>query len=110
MNLSSHKNLIILLIICLVCNIFFSNPTLAANTEQTKPVIKIGVFDSRVVALAYFRSAEQMTQLKEMHQEMQQAKAENNEKRIKELEKEDPWTQIRMYQQVFSNAGVSNIM
>jgi hypothetical protein len=104
------KNLIILLIICLVCMIFFSIPALAANIEQTKPVIKIGVFDSRVVALAYFRSTEQMTRLKGMHKELQQAKTDNNEKRVQELEKEGPWTQIRMHQQVFSNAGVSNIM
>jgi hypothetical protein len=104
------KKLIKLLQLGLICGIFMSAPGLAGEAAPTKPAIRIGVFDSRVVALAYFRSAEQMRRLNEMHQEMQQAKAANNEKRIRELEKEGPWTQIRMHQQVFSNAGVANIL
>ncbi|MBN2093001.1 hypothetical protein JW964_25485 [candidate division KSB1 bacterium] len=103
------KNLFIISV-TLICLMLLSMTAVAQEKSPAKSGVKIGIFDSRVVALAYFRSAERMAQFKEMHKELQQAKTENNEKRVKELEKEGPWTQIRMHQQVFSNAGVSNIM
>jgi len=56
--------------------------------------IRVGVFDSRIVALAYFRSAEPMQRLNKMHQEVKAAKASKDEERVRELEQEGSWTQI----------------
>ena len=100
----------IILTIVLSCAILVSVTAFAGNPAQTKPTIKIGTFDSRVVALAYFRSEEYRLSMTELHKKHQQAKAENNDSLIKVLEKEGPWMQIRMHQQVFSNAGASSIM
>jgi hypothetical protein len=85
---------------------------IGSATPQAKPVTppKIGVFDSRAIALAYWRSDEGMRQLRGLHDEYEKAKASNDEKRIKELEQEGPWCQIRMHQQVFSTATVAGIL
>ena len=104
------KSLMIILCIGLACATLVSFTAISGNVGQNKPTIKIGVFDSRVVALAYFRSAEYQLSMTELHKKYQQAKAENNDSLIKVLEKEGPWMQIRMHQQVFSNAGASSIM
>ncbi len=71
---------------------------------------KIGVFDSRAVALAYWRSADGMRELNALHEEYAKAKSANDEKRIKELEQEGPWRQVRMHQQVFSTATAATIV
>ncbi len=82
-------------------------PAAEKQEEQSNP--KIGVYDSRVVALAYYRSTRQMARLSRIQQEYNKAKADDNKKRMQELEKEGPWNQVRMHQQVFSTAGISHI-
>lgn len=98
--------------IILLAGLFLSlsSSGFSRETASEEPKIRVGVFDSRIVALAYFRSAEPMQRLNKMHQELKAAKASKDEERVRELEQEGPWTQIRMHQQVFSNAGVSNIL
>ena len=83
---------------------------LKAEEAKPKSVMRIGTYDSRGVALAYGRSEEHMQTVGAMHQEHEKAKADKNEARIKELEQEGPWEHIRLMQQVFSTAGVTNIM
>jgi len=71
---------------------------------------RIGVFDSRAIAIAYWRSDEGMQQLRALHDEYAKAKAANDEKRANELEQEGPWQQVRMHQQAFSTATVATIL
>ncbi len=71
---------------------------------------RIGVFDSRAIAIAYWRSPEGLRQLSALHEEYARAKAANDEKRVKELEQEGPWQQVRMHQQAFSTATVAAIL
>jgi len=104
------KTTMTLLTILLVCLFFIPEPTSAGVTEAAEATVKIGTFDSRVIALAYFRSADYQLVLSEFHKNYQKAKAENNDSLIKTMEKEGPWNQIRMHLQVFSNAGTANIM
>jgi hypothetical protein len=80
------------------------------EARQARPVVKVGVYDSRAVALAFHRSAEQDRVHAEIRDAYVKAQAAKDEKRIKELENEGPWMQIRMHQQVFSTAGVTEIM
>lgn len=96
--------------ILLVCLLFVSEPVPAGVNEAAEATAKIGTFDSRVIALAYFRSADYQLVLSEFHKNYQKAKAEQNDSLIQVMEKEGPWTQIRMHLQVFSNAGTANIM
>ena len=72
--------------------------------------IRIGVFDSRAIAIAYWRSPDGMRQLQALHDEYAKAKAAHDDTRAKELEQEGPWQQVRMHQQAFSTATVASIL
>lgn len=72
--------------------------------------LRVGVFDSRAVALAFGRSADFQKTMGAMRAEYQKAKEAGDNKRVQELEKEGPWTQVRLHQQVFSTATVSGIL
>ena len=98
-----------LLVMCLALFAALMQVSHAGDLSPASPSCKIGVYDSRVVALAFYRSAEHMESLKGIQTEYVKAKSENNQERIKELEKEGPWRQVRMHQQVFSTAGILNI-
>lgn len=99
----------VLLGLALVLGLAQADTLSAADKSLEKPSAKIGVYDSRIVALAYYRSASQIARFKALHDEYNKAKADNNQKRLQELEREGPWNQIRMHQQVFSTAGILNI-
>ncbi len=81
----------------------------STDMNHVASVCKIGIYDSRVIALAYYRSEQQMERLQAIRTEHMKAKSENNQDKIKELEKEGPWIRVRMHQQVFSTAGISHI-
>ena len=77
---------------------------------QDAKTLRVGVFDSRAVALAYARSAEFMRGMQNLGAEFEKAKAEKNDQRVKELEQEGQWTQVRLHQQAFSDGPVSSIL
>ncbi len=72
--------------------------------------LRIGTYDSRAVALAYYNSAEQKLVSQNMQAEYQKAKAAGDEAKIKELEAAGPARQELMHQQVFSSGTISNVM
>jgi DNA-binding XRE family transcriptional regulator len=82
----------------------------ATAGTAARPTVKIGVYDSRVVALAYARSGPFMQHVTQMRKDLEEARAKNDTTRIKELEAEGPAMQVRLHQQAFSTAGVTNIM
>jgi hypothetical protein len=59
----------------------------AASPQDTKP-LRIGVFDSRAVALAYGNSDEFQQTVQATRTDYNKAKAANNDSRAKELNKE----------------------
>ena len=81
-----------------------------AAAEDRKPAVRVGIFDSRAVALAYARSGEVERSMKAVRDDFEKAKAAKDEKRMKELENEGAWTQVRLHQQAFSTATVSSIL
>jgi hypothetical protein len=86
---------------------FWAAPPAAA--QDAKP-LRIGVFDSRAVALAYGNSDEFHRITQDMRADYDSAKAANNESRAKELDAEGQWSQVRLHQQVFSTGPVSGIL
>jgi hypothetical protein len=87
--------------------------TIEAQQSQEKnsgSKVIVGTFDSRVLALAYYRSEASIRQLGEMKAEYEKAKAAGDEKRAKELEAEGPAQQELMHKQVFSTWPVDNIL
>jgi len=83
---------------------------LAMQAQTARPSCRVGVFDSRAVALAWGRSDEGMEVVKQIRAEYDKAKAANDEKRMKEMEQEGQWHQVRMHQLVFSTGPVAFIL
>jgi hypothetical protein len=85
-------------------------PALAMQGQTARPSCRIGVFDSRAVALAWARSDEGTQVFNQIRAEYEKAKAANDEKRMKELEQEGQWQQVRLHQQGFSTGPVDEIL
>jgi len=80
-----------------------------AAARGKKP-LRIGVFDSRAVALAYGNSDEFQRTVQGVRGDYNNAKAANNDARAKELANEGQWLQVRLHQQVFSTGPVAGIL
>lgn len=85
-------------------------PALAMEAQTVRPSCRIGVFDSRAIAIAWARSDEGMQVFKQIRAEYDKAKAGNDEKRMKEMEQEGQWQQVRLHQQGFSTGPVDEIL
>ena len=72
--------------------------------------IRVGIFDSRAVAIAYFRSEAFNRPLKALRVEYKKAKAAGDEKRVKELDAQGPVLQALMHKQSFSTWPVDDIL
>lgn len=78
---------------------------------QSKPaVLRIGTFDSRAIAYAFWHSEEGVKRINGIFEAHKKAKAAKDEKRVKELAIEGPGLQVRMHQQVFSTGSVTDIV
>jgi hypothetical protein len=77
---------------------------------RCQPAMRVGTYDSRAVALAYYNSAGQRQAMQDMQAEYQKAKAAGDERRIKVLEASGPARQELMHQQVFSSCTISNVI
>lgn len=71
---------------------------------------KIGTFDSRAVALAFYRSEYWAEHLKSKVAERNREKAAGNQARVTELEAWSKHQQELAHQQVFDGAPVSNVL
>ena len=81
-----------------------------AQESSTTSSARIGTFDSRVIATAFYRSAEFQESFRDLMTEFEEAKASGDEWRVKELEAYGPAMQHRMHQQGISTASVREIM
>ncbi|MGW8256241.1 MAG: hypothetical protein ACWGMZ_02025 [Thermoguttaceae bacterium] len=75
-----------------------------------KKRLKVGVFDSRAIAVAYCGSVEHEAKLKKMMDEYKKAKAQGNAKKVAELEAAGKAGQQKMHMQGFSTASVSELL
>lgn len=79
--------------------------------EPPSGVTRIGTFDSRAVALAYYRSPDGIARMgEEWDQQHEEAVAAGDSARLEELELFKPSMQHLMHQQVFSTGSICNVM
>lgn len=71
---------------------------------------RLGIYDSRAVAVAYAHSDWNDKRLKAKMAEMEKAKAEGDTKKIRELEAWGPAQQAKIHRQGFSTAPVDDIL
>jgi len=82
----------------------------SAFSQATDDQFRIGIFDSRCVAIAYGRSTLFAEHMNGLRSELKKAKEEGNEARVNEIERLGPTSQVIMHQQGFSTGSVRNIM
>ena len=86
---------------------------ISAQETETKPErseVRVGTFDSRLVATAYVRSPLFRQRLAKMQAGLKDAKASGDEKRVKQLEAEGPALQDLIHKQGFSTWPVHDIL
>lgn len=71
---------------------------------------RIGVFDSRLVAVAYYNTDEHRAAMRQLMTDLNEAKAAGAGSRAQELEFQGPALQNLAHYQVFSTASIPNIM
>ena len=79
-------------------------------SQQENGKMRIGIFDSRCLALVHGRSVEFMKLSDSIDAVYSKAKEEGNQEKIKEIEQFKPTVQVLLHQQVFSNGSIINIV
>ena len=82
----------------------------AAFGQSKETTLRIGVYDSRAVAVAYGNSTEFRKSLESVTADYQKAKAAKDDKRTKEIETQMKAKQRRAHEQGFSTGSVADIM
>jgi len=72
--------------------------------------MKVGIYDSRAIAVAYVRSDMMRQWMAGLRAERDKAKAAGDEKRVRELEARGGAEQKRFHEQGFSTASVANLL
>lgn len=91
----------------LVVVLMLAGPLAIAAHSET---LRVGVYDSRGIAVAYGQSGEFRAKIDQMKAEYAAAKAAGDTTRANELGREGPWLQERMHMQGFGNLPVDDIL
>lgn len=94
----------------LVLIALFAAPIAHAVEGEAPGGIRVGVYDSRGVAIAYGQCSEFKAKIDQMKAEHAAAKAAGDTARATELGEEGPWLQERMHMQGFGNLPVDDIL
>lgn len=81
-----------------------------SGEKPKKELLRVGVYDSRAIAVAYYQSEHWNKILKAKFQEMEEAKAKGDEKKIKELEAWGSGHQQKAHLQGFGTASVHSCL
>ncbi len=83
-----------------------ADPQSAAGTTRQR----VGVYDTRSVALAFFRSEKNLASIKKFQQDGQSAMKAGDTNKVAEMKKLGREGQDRIHRQVFGDAPIDNIM
>ncbi len=105
------QKVLVLIVLALVTAVFF-NIVEATQTQEPSSVtgIRIGVYNSRALAMSYYRSEQFNTQLSALFAKLEKAKETGDEKTIEELQSLGPALQELIHKQGFGDWPVSNIV
>jgi Skp family chaperone for outer membrane proteins len=97
----------------IACCMFASIAGEALKAADTQSQIRVGTYDSRLVALAFYR-ADNMKRISDfmdnLNLELQKAQEAKDDKKLKDLEARGPAFQNLMHQQVFGNLSIPNVI
>jgi len=81
-----------------------------AQAQLQTNKLRIGVYDSRAVAVAYVNSTEFQEMLKAVRADYEKARAANDEKRMKEIDSRMKLQQRCVHEQSFSTGSVAGLV
>ncbi len=98
-------------IICLMCAFLALSGCGQSKSKVSKQRVLIGIYDSRAIALAYWRTENRLDRYHvPLVEQIEQAKVAGDERRAKELD-EELWShQKLLHRQVFSTESVDEIL
>jgi len=112
-NLLNHwamkTNMLRRLTVCLIAAVFSCLCT-AVPAQSVTNVLRIGVYDSRAIAIAYINSADFQNSLKSARADFEKAKQKNDDKGMKAIEARMKLSQRRAHEQGFSTGSVTEVM
>jgi len=82
----------------------------AVAAPAAKPSVRIGVYDSRGIAITYSHPAEFRESMNKLRNEYEEAKAKGDSAQVKNLEQQGQWMQVRLHQRGFSTVGVGDLL
>ncbi len=102
-----NKLYLVIPVICmaLFCMVLFGTEEMNAQTTQ-----KIGTFDSRAVAIAYYNSKDFKNTIESSMLDMKTAKEKGDKKAIAKIERENSLRQAMMHEQGFGRGSINNII
>lgn len=80
------------------------------ETASTNDLVRVGTYDSRIVALVYFRSEQFMESITELQQERKEALEAGDDEKVALLDKKGPGLQDLAHKQGFSTMPIPNIL
>ena len=86
--------------------VYIVNSVQHASAAEKKKLLRVGVYDSRGIAIAYVNSEHWSKVLKEKQDELEQAKKDGDAEKVKEIEAWGPAQQAKAHQQGFGTAPV----
>jgi hypothetical protein len=81
-----------------------------ASAQAQTNQMRIGVYDSRAIAIAYGNSAEFQQSMKSVRADYEKAKADKDDKKMKEIDARMRLKQRRAHEQGFSTGSVAGCM
>lgn len=81
-----------------------------ASDKQTRPLLRVGVYDSRAIAIAYGNSEHFSKILKEKQAALEQAKKDGDTDTVKEIEAWGPAHQAEAHLKAFGTAPVHDCL
>jgi hypothetical protein len=95
---------------CLICCIALAFGTYATRAQTTAPAskLRVGVYDSRAVAVAYSASSFHDAEMKALQQQLKDAEAARDTKKAEQVKARGKNMQTIAHLQAFSNAPVDN--
>lgn len=92
------------------CASYSPVPAQNANPSPDRSKLRVGTYDSRLIATAYVRSEAFNQRLAKMQADLKEAKTNGEEKLVKQLEAEFPALQDLIHKQGFSTWPVHDIL
>ncbi len=106
-----RRSLIVAVLISSAVYAFAAKSTSGKDAEQTeKSLVRIGIFDSRAIAVAYAHSEYNENVMQDLMKKKKKAEKKGDAERVAEIEKQGERLQDKMHRQTFGKSNVDDLL